>query len=106
SASCSVPDRILASSASSSTQLASFHYTDAKPSVDPIEEAFLNTLLGLVHIALAITGVLIAMRAANLTRRLDALVFAGASIIAALLATDLSWTIWEHVATLQYLAYP
>jgi len=41
-----VPDRILASSASSSTQLASFHYTDAKPSVDPIEEAFLNTLLG------------------------------------------------------------
>jgi len=40
-----VPDRILASSASSSTQLASFHYTDAKPSVDPIEEAFLNTLL-------------------------------------------------------------
>jgi len=62
--------------------------------------------LGLVHIALAITGVLIAMRAANLTRRLDALVFAGASIIAALLATDLSWTIWEHVATLQHLAYP
>ncbi len=62
--------------------------------------------LGLVHIALAITGVLIAMRAANLTRRLDALVFAGASIIAALLATDLSRTIWEHVATLQYLAYP
>jgi len=42
-----VPDRILASSASSSTQLASFHYTDAKPSVDPIEEAFLNTLLGI-----------------------------------------------------------
>jgi len=40
-----VPDRILASSSSSSTQLASFHYTDAKPSVDPIEEAFLNTLL-------------------------------------------------------------
>ena len=46
------------------------------------------------------------MRAANRSRRLDAIVFAGASIIAALLATDLSWTIWAHVATLQYLAYP
>ncbi|MGB8413603.1 MAG: hypothetical protein WCE23_12345 [Candidatus Binatus sp.] len=62
--------------------------------------------LGLVHIALAIAGLFIAMRAANRTRRLDATVFAGASIIAALLATDLSWTIWAHVATLQYLAYP
>jgi hypothetical protein len=62
--------------------------------------------LGPVHIALAIAGLFIAMRAANRTRRLDAIVFAGASIIAALLATDLSWTIWAHVATLQYLAYP
>ncbi|HMD04562.1 MAG TPA: hypothetical protein VKG68_04765, partial [Candidatus Binatus sp.] len=39
-------------------------------------------------------------------RRLDATVFAVSTIVAALLATDLSWTIWEHVATLQYLAYP
>ncbi|MGB3552426.1 MAG: hypothetical protein WA993_17215 [Candidatus Binatus sp.] len=62
--------------------------------------------LGPVHIALAIAGLIIAMRAANRSRRLDAIVFAGASIIAALLATDLSWTIWAHVATLQYLAYP
>src|SRR5260370_17808121 len=62
--------------------------------------------LGPVHIALAVAGVLIAIRATNLVRRLDALVFAGATLIAALLATDLSWKIWEHVATLQYLVYP
>jgi len=62
--------------------------------------------LGPVHIVLAVAGVLIAMRAANRTRRLDAMVFASAAIIAALLATDLTWTIWAHVATLQYLAYP
>ena len=62
--------------------------------------------LGLVHIALAVAGFLIAIRAANRIRRLDALVFAGATIVAALLATDLSWTIWAHVDTLQYLAYP
>jgi hypothetical protein len=62
--------------------------------------------LGLVHIALAVAGFLIAIRAANRVRRLDATVFAASTIVAALLATDLSWTIWEHVATLQYLAYP
>ena len=62
--------------------------------------------LGLGHIALAVAGILIAIRAANLTRRLDAMVFAGASIVGALLATDLSWTIWAHTATLQYLVYP
>ncbi len=62
--------------------------------------------LGLGHIALAVAGLLIAMRAAKLSRRLDAIVFAGASIAGALLATDLSWKIWEHVATLQYLVYP
>jgi len=61
--------------------------------------------LGLGHIALAVAGILIATRAANLTRRFDALVFAGASIVGALLATDLTWTIWEHVDTLQYLVY-
>ena len=62
--------------------------------------------LGLVHIALAVAGLLVAMRMANRTRRVDALVFAGASIVGALLATDLSWVIWEHVSTLQYLVYP
>jgi hypothetical protein len=62
--------------------------------------------LGLGHIALAVAGLLIAMRAANLSRRLDAIVFAGVSIAGALLATDLTWKIWEHVATLQYLVYP
>lgn len=62
--------------------------------------------LGLAHIALAVAGLVIATRAANRTRRLDAIVFAGAATVAALLATDLSWTIWEHVETLQYLAYP
>jgi hypothetical protein len=62
--------------------------------------------LGLVHIALAVAGFLIAIRAANRVRRLDATVFAVSTIVAALLATDLSWTIWDHIATLQYLAYP
>jgi stage V sporulation protein SpoVS len=62
--------------------------------------------LGLVHIALAVAGLVIAIRAANRIRRLDAIVFAGAAIVAALLATDLSWAIWAHIATLQYLAYP
>jgi hypothetical protein len=43
---------------------------------------------------------------ANRTRQFDALVFAGASIVGALLATDLTWLIWEHASTLQYLVYP
>ena len=62
--------------------------------------------LGPIHIALAVAGLIIAMRAANRVRQLDALTFAGAAIVAAILATDLSWTIWAHVETLQYLAYP
>jgi hypothetical protein len=62
--------------------------------------------LGLVHIALAIAGLLVAMRMANRTRQCHALVFAGASIVGALLTTDLSWVIWEHVSNLQYLVYP
>jgi len=62
--------------------------------------------LGLVHIVLAIAGFVIAIRLANRTRRVDAFVFAGATIVAALLATNLSWTIWEHATTLQYLVYP
>jgi len=40
-----VADHIPACSSSSSTQLASFHYTDAKPSVDPIGAGFFNSLL-------------------------------------------------------------
>ena len=39
-------DRVPASPSSSSTPLASFHYTDLQPFVDPIGEDFLNTLLG------------------------------------------------------------
>jgi hypothetical protein len=41
-----VADRISASPFSSSTPLASFKYTDAKPAVDPVEEEFFNILLG------------------------------------------------------------
>jgi hypothetical protein len=62
--------------------------------------------LGLGHIALAVAGFVIAMRMVNRSRRLDAIVLAAASIVGALLATDLSWPIWEHIATLQYLVYP
>jgi hypothetical protein len=41
-----VADRIRASSASSSTSLDPFHYTDPKPFRDPIGEVFFNILLG------------------------------------------------------------
>jgi hypothetical protein len=40
-----VADRVPASSASSATALASFNYTAAKPSVDPIGDDFFNILL-------------------------------------------------------------
>jgi hypothetical protein len=62
--------------------------------------------LGVGHLALAIGGFVIAMRAANRMWRLDAIVFAAAATIGALLATDLSWAVWERVGTLQYLVYP
>ncbi len=62
--------------------------------------------LGLPHIALAIAGVLIGVRALNRTRRLDAIVFAGAALAGALLATDWTSFIWQHVTTLQYLQFP
>ncbi|MGB6564305.1 MAG: hypothetical protein WBE69_17035 [Candidatus Binataceae bacterium] len=62
--------------------------------------------LGLVHIALAIAGVAIGVRALNRTRRCDAMVFAGAALAGALLATDWSSPIWARVATLQYLQFP
>lgn len=62
--------------------------------------------LGLPHIALAIAGTVIGVRALNRARRLDAIVFAGAAIVGALLATDLTSLVWQHVATLQYLQFP
>lgn len=62
--------------------------------------------IGLVHIALAIAGILIGVRALSRTRRLDAMVFAGAALVGALLATEWSAPIWTRVTTLQYLAYP
>jgi hypothetical protein len=62
--------------------------------------------LGSVHIALAGAGVFIALRAANRTRRLDALVFAGTAIVGALMATEWSSPIWARVTTLQYLQFP
>jgi hypothetical protein len=62
--------------------------------------------LGLIQIALAIAGFVIAIRVGGLTRRLDAIVFAAAATVGAVLATDLSWTIWENLDTLQYLVYP
>jgi len=62
--------------------------------------------LGLVHIALAAVGLVIAFRASSRARCLDAIVFAAAAIVGALLATDLTWGIWERVGTLQYLVYP
>ena len=62
--------------------------------------------LGFVHIALAIAGIVIGVRALNRTRRVDAIVFAAAAIGGALLATEWTSIVWAHVATLQYLAYP
>jgi hypothetical protein len=62
--------------------------------------------LGLIHIALAIAGVAIGVRALSRTRRLDAIVFAGAALVGALLATTWTSIVWEHVATLQYFQFP
>jgi hypothetical protein len=62
--------------------------------------------LGLVHVALAIAGAYIGVRALNRTRRLDAIVFSGAALAGALLATDWTSIVWEHVATLQYFQFP
>jgi hypothetical protein len=62
--------------------------------------------LGLIHIALAVAGAVIGIRALNRTRRLDALVFAGAAIAGALMATEWSSPIWARVPTLQYLQFP
>jgi hypothetical protein len=45
-----VADRVPASSSSSSTPLAFFNYTDPKPFVDPIAEAFFNILLEQVSV--------------------------------------------------------
>ncbi|HZZ09045.1 MAG TPA: hypothetical protein VFE43_10910 [Candidatus Binataceae bacterium] len=62
--------------------------------------------LGAVHLALAGAGVFIALRAANRTRRIDALVFGGAAIAGALMATEWSSPIWARINTLQYLQFP
>jgi hypothetical protein len=62
--------------------------------------------LGLIHVALAIAGVAIGVRALSRTRRLDAIVFAAAALAGALLATTWTSIVWEHVATLQYLQFP
>jgi hypothetical protein len=62
--------------------------------------------LGPVHIALAIAGVVIGARALSRTRRLDALIFAGAALCGALLATEWTWFAWQHVAILQYFQFP
>jgi hypothetical protein len=62
--------------------------------------------LGSIHIVLAGAGVFIALRATNRTRRLDAMVFAGAAIAGALMATEWTTPIWARVATLQYLQFP
>ncbi len=62
--------------------------------------------LGWVHIALAIAGIVIGIRALNRMRRVDAMIFAGAVMAGSLLATEWTSPIWAHVATLQYMAYP
>jgi len=48
-----VAGQIPASSASSSTALATFNYTDQLRSVDPIKEEFFNILLGELRIRLS-----------------------------------------------------
>ena len=62
--------------------------------------------LGLPHIAIAIAGAFIGVRALNRTRRLDAIIFACAALAGALLATDLTAPIWARIPTLQYLQFP
>ncbi len=62
--------------------------------------------LGLPHVALAIAGVIIGVRALSRERRLDAIVFAGAAMVGALMATEWSAPIWARLPTLQYLQFP
>jgi len=62
--------------------------------------------LGLIHIALAIVGAVIGIRALNRTRRFDAIVFAGVAIAGAWLATEWSSIIWQHVTALQFFQFP
>jgi len=62
--------------------------------------------LGLLNIALALAGVVIGVRALSRAHRLDAMVFAGAALAGALLATEWSSPIWARITTLQYLQFP
>ena len=62
--------------------------------------------LGPVHIALAIAGIAIGIRIVNRTRRLDAIVFAGAALAGALMATEWTAPIWARIPLLQYLQFP
>src|SRR5205823_4508511 len=66
----------------------------------------LSFSLGLLHIALAIAGAVIAYRGLNHARRFDATIFALAVVAAAYLATTWSSPVWARVAALQYLQFP
>ena len=62
--------------------------------------------LGILPIALAIAGLIIAMRFPNRTRRVDAVVFAAAALAGAFMSTEWSAIIWRHVSILRYLQFP
>ena len=80
----------------------------ATPGIDVlfIGTSDLSFSLGLLNIALAIAGMAIGIRALSRTRRLDAIVFAGAALAGALLATEWSSPIWARITALQYLQFP
>ena len=62
--------------------------------------------LGLVHVALAIEGVLMGVRALSRARRVDAMLFAGVALAGALLATEWSSPVWARITTLQCFQFP
>jgi uncharacterized membrane protein len=62
--------------------------------------------LGLPHLALAVAGLVLARRSPLRRSRAEAIAFAAIAAFGAWLATTWSHPLWQHLETLQYLAYP
>lgn len=62
--------------------------------------------LGIFNIALAIAGLIVALRSTNRTRRVDASVFAVAALAGAFMSTEWSAIVWRHLSILRYLQFP
>jgi uncharacterized membrane protein len=62
--------------------------------------------LGPVHLALAIGGLVMALRSTHMGRQLLAVMCALIALVGALLPTTPMMWIWSHVTTLQFFVYP